>query len=625
MSTYSIFTASSYEATKFDNIVDVLTGLPDNSSNLITPRNVRNAVLSAYDNSIFGETKVSTFTASYLGINNSLLRLPILLGKKTLSSTEILDNALLSSDTDIFIYNAKSDTNPSLQNTKMSFLAGSNFNDFDFAPYIKATKISSPSRIDLSIINPATAGIINIGTSASILYLGDYEFPTLNGVNSGNVLQYLGSTLTWSNVITGTAGYIPYYSTSTSLAPSFLRQTTNTVVLKNGVRFSDESGLLELDYRNGQGIVLSSDGQSRATANITVNSTSASLNYGSGSKLIDVASSRIKMRHTDLDASFIGGVTISSNKFSVSSSNFYVGATLSFVSSTHSLFDINTGNTTLFSKSSIANYTKLLLNASYDADNGYFGYQMIMQTGSMELLDSNGQGISMFNNSYITVAAPSYVAFDTDSVRSSNILLTSVGANDGGEYPSLSYFGVVLSSVIANSDPDDDTQASLAINNGVNNSFYIRMTLPNALKYSLTPLGHYFMNEAVPSGLVLTHKTLDTYGTYVTYSNNSYRYMTYDDTTGSRYKNSVFRRSYTHPSNTGQFFTVSHNMNEKYVSVSAYVTNNVTYNGGTGLYSASSSVSPNYLTQSSQVKVIDHNTLWVYLPTSSAYVIVVNS
>lgn len=356
MSTYSIFTASAYESTRYDNIVDILNGLPDNSSNLITPRNVRNAALSAFDSSIFKETSVSTTVKTYLGLDNSLLRLPILLGKKTLSSTEILDSALLASDTDLFIYNNKIDTNPSLQDTKISLLAGSVFNDYDYAPYIKATKITSPSRIDLSIINPATAGIINIGTSASRLFLSSYEYPSLTMSSTGSVLQFNGTSLQWNQVLTGTVGYIPFFNTSTTLAPSWIRQTLTSVVLTNGYQLTDNSDLLQLDFRNGLGIILSTDGQTHNTGNLTVESTNISLN-GNGTY------SYFKVNNSSIESVTVGNFNLAAQEVNIDSTTgaFMRGPSVAIVG--------YEGVTT--------------------------GHQLLVQTNSTYLLNTNGGGFAL--------------------------------------------------------------------------------------------------------------------------------------------------------------------------------------------------------------------------------------
>lgn len=168
--TYTFSAATSNEAHSVTDITTVLSLLPDNTSKEITPRDVRDAIASTWESSVIRYT--SDGSTSYIGVDRGDVKdIKLLLGKKQLSSSNVMSSMLLnSSDSDIFVYNFKSDSAVT-QDTKMTFLAGTpSSNLFASGPYIKATYVTSPSMISLNLINPATFGTINIisGFSASI-------------------------------------------------------------------------------------------------------------------------------------------------------------------------------------------------------------------------------------------------------------------------------------------------------------------------------------------------------------------------------------------------------------------------------------------------------------------------
>jgi hypothetical protein len=178
--TYSVSPGTSQEASSKASITDVLTVLLDNTSKEITPRDVRDAVFSAWESSVIRYT--TDGTTPYIGIDrNDVKDVKLFLGKKEISGVTIMSSTLNSSDTDIFLYNTKSDSAVT-QDFKMSILAGSSASLFGSAPYIGSRYISSsPSYLSLDIVNPATYGTINIesGSSASIT-LNNLQFPSPN-------------------------------------------------------------------------------------------------------------------------------------------------------------------------------------------------------------------------------------------------------------------------------------------------------------------------------------------------------------------------------------------------------------------------------------------------------------
>ena len=171
------------EAISKNTISDVLSLLPDNTAKEITPRDVRDAVLSTWENSVIRYT--TDGSTDYIGIDRQGIKdVKLFLGKKQMSGTNIMSSSLLGSDTDIFLYNTKSDSAVT-QDFKLSVLAGTSSAIFTVAPYIKGTFVSGVEEyISLDIVNPATYGTINIesGLSASVT-INDLIFPSQGYVN----------------------------------------------------------------------------------------------------------------------------------------------------------------------------------------------------------------------------------------------------------------------------------------------------------------------------------------------------------------------------------------------------------------------------------------------------------
>ena len=181
--TFSEYPATTYYAQNKTALQDVLQLLPDNTSKEITPRDVRDAVLSAWESNVFKYSSVSG--TEYIGFTRDEIKdKKIFFGKKQISGSNIMSSALLSStETDIFLYNTKSDSNAS-QNFRMVLLAGTNSSLFGLAPYIQSTQVSGGNPyISLNLINPATYGTIPIqsGSSASVV-INDLYWPSTSQV-----------------------------------------------------------------------------------------------------------------------------------------------------------------------------------------------------------------------------------------------------------------------------------------------------------------------------------------------------------------------------------------------------------------------------------------------------------
>ena len=184
LQTYTFSLGTSAEAQSVTDVSSVLNLLLDNTSKQISPRDIRDAIVSTWENSPFRYT--SDGTTNYIGIDRVDVKdLKVFLGKKQMSGTNVMSSGLLASDTDIFLYNTKSDSAPT-NDLKVSFLAGTSSGLFTSAPYIKSTYVSgTPDYLSLDIVNPATYGTVNIesGASASIT-INNLTWPSQNYVNN---------------------------------------------------------------------------------------------------------------------------------------------------------------------------------------------------------------------------------------------------------------------------------------------------------------------------------------------------------------------------------------------------------------------------------------------------------
>lgn len=197
--TYSINENSSIEATRKIDINSVLQSLPNNTQKLIRPRDVRDAFLSTWSNSIFKITRAKETNSEYIGIDsgnpqNRDIKSKILIGKRNWGNNDVINNTLLMSNTDIFFYNTKEDTKDGnivdQSRTRISILAGTNSDSHINAPYIES--FATASQIDFNLVNPS-GGDISIQSTSGSVFLNGIPFPKISETpNDGDVLRYSG-------------------------------------------------------------------------------------------------------------------------------------------------------------------------------------------------------------------------------------------------------------------------------------------------------------------------------------------------------------------------------------------------------------------------------------------------
>jgi hypothetical protein len=196
--TYSINDNTAYDATRLETIGDVLNQIPDNTSKLISPKDVRDAIYSSWETSVFKQMTGSA-SIEYIGIDRNGLNQKMLIGKKRLAGVDILDSNLLNyslNDTDIFFFNNKSGVTPS--NTKISFLAGTNSSLYTYAPYINSYQ--GTSSLHLDIVNQT--GDITISSNTGRVSVNNVIFPTkieTASASNGQILKYYNGRLIWGD------------------------------------------------------------------------------------------------------------------------------------------------------------------------------------------------------------------------------------------------------------------------------------------------------------------------------------------------------------------------------------------------------------------------------------------
>lgn len=223
--TFSINIGTTTESTRKTDIFSVLNDIQDNTQKLISPRDVRDAILSTWANSPFKVTTPNSLSNyEYIGIDSSNpgnrdIKQKILLGKRSFGGLDIMNTQLLNSDTDIFLFNTKPDSASQIS-TRLSILSGTLSSLYSVAPYIESKVNDDESAIDLNIVNPAENGAINLLSTSGRVAINGVIFPTIaetsGSASNGMILRYRGTypngyfkweqpTISLNNI--GTPGY----------------------------------------------------------------------------------------------------------------------------------------------------------------------------------------------------------------------------------------------------------------------------------------------------------------------------------------------------------------------------------------------------------------------------------
>ena len=199
--TYSINVGQPTESFRNQDINSVLLELPDNTQKLISPKDVRNAFLTAWANSAFNQT-IGQAGIEYLGIDsgnpsNRDIKQKIFIGKRSYTGSDIMNNDLLTDmNNDIYFFNTKSDL--SLQSTtKIVILSGTDSSLYNYSPSIQSSVINSGQSLSLDFVNPSLNGPINIYSNTGRVSINDIMFPTvaetIASASNGKILKYYGA------------------------------------------------------------------------------------------------------------------------------------------------------------------------------------------------------------------------------------------------------------------------------------------------------------------------------------------------------------------------------------------------------------------------------------------------
>ena len=196
MPTYSAPYGPPIQANRLSDIFNVLQQLPDNTQKLIVPMDVRDAVYTLWETNVF---KPFTGSASieYIGIQQSFVNDKIFMGKRQYGGLDMMNSNLLTYDagdilpgylTDFYFYNNKSDSFGN-QDTRVSFLGGTDSTLNLYAPYIETVRL--PSNLDFNIVN--RNGDITINSDFGRVGINDTIFPTVaqtSTVSDGQILVW---------------------------------------------------------------------------------------------------------------------------------------------------------------------------------------------------------------------------------------------------------------------------------------------------------------------------------------------------------------------------------------------------------------------------------------------------
>jgi hypothetical protein len=245
--------------TSYRDFDSILADLPDNLDKLIPPRYIRDAVFSSWVTSVFKPTN------GYIGVDavdpsNRDIKLKMLFGKRKYI-TDILDTTLLTSDTDIFFFNTRLDTESNIK-TKLSFLAGQDISLHSTAPYINAYTLGTTGSISYDFVGPNNVNLTSTNDYIiidSITFSGITATPVNNDIlmfNNG-VLGFeqltitsasLGATGATLSILSNPANVNGYSLEFTDLRPLPVGFNDNLPIASTNEDVSMYSMLLKIIY-----------------------------------------------------------------------------------------------------------------------------------------------------------------------------------------------------------------------------------------------------------------------------------------------------------------------------------------------------------------------------------------
>jgi hypothetical protein len=213
MLTFSINNSTTLQAVAYplpQYLTNLLNTFQDNETKLISPQDLRDLTLSLYSFVPFKETTASGSSTYYVGLDyfnpsdrsqNSYPK-KLYFGKRAFSGTysytsshDIMNSTLLSSDTDVFFFNTRSDFFDQ-DFTRIPILAGDKINLFNNAPYIQTQRVIGDNEtLSFDFVN--LNGKIDVRSNTSYVSVNNLKFPTIveSGLSASNgrALKYVGT------------------------------------------------------------------------------------------------------------------------------------------------------------------------------------------------------------------------------------------------------------------------------------------------------------------------------------------------------------------------------------------------------------------------------------------------
>lgn len=250
-------TYSKYQNTDYDSIVstillpadaatqsyvftenELITNLPDNTQKLVTPKSIRNTIVSLYENTIFSQTSANFTEYIGLGKNELDYKLPFYLGNRLYKGQDVLSSMVTGAD--IMLNNTSTDNSPYLNSTIVSFLAGTNPSIFRNAPKIESRIVinnDDSERLDMSFVNnngdvSLLSKLSGVNDPGGPVFINGIRYPAIQdsdesygmggSASEEKTLIYNNGSVYWGDTIPEDPGY---YGMTATTVPIYGKET----------------------------------------------------------------------------------------------------------------------------------------------------------------------------------------------------------------------------------------------------------------------------------------------------------------------------------------------------------------------------------------------------------------
>lgn len=262
------FSVPPTETNELPDIVDILNILPDNTTKLISPKDVRDAVYTLWQNTMFKPTSVSGSVVSYIGIDQYQLTddnennwyPKVLFGKKQTGGKYIMSDELLAqNEADFFFYHTRNTNITNDYSTSVAFLSGTgsfNFNSSLRAPHIQSQPVNDANGfyMNMNIKNTSyyTIGLtgygghINIKSEWGNVSLNNLILPTSKTMTDmvANINKFEGYVLSFTRDAANNPVGVwrsPFSQSVTSFTTDQTYTITSPMIKFNGFKFIDSN------------------------------------------------------------------------------------------------------------------------------------------------------------------------------------------------------------------------------------------------------------------------------------------------------------------------------------------------------------------------------------------------